>query len=83
MGTESEVTVEGWWNGALGTDVDASRQVETILAGDYSLTASAVQQLVQAMAAIDAPASGQTSLSATQREQMSTALAGWQELGGS
>ena len=30
MGTESEVLVEGWWNGALDTDVDASRQVETV-----------------------------------------------------
>ena len=83
MGTESEVLVEGWWNGALDTDVDTSRQVETFSTDDHSLTASAVQQLVQAMAAMDAPASGQTSLSATQREQMSTALAGWQELGGS
>ena len=83
MGTESEVLVEGWWNGALDTEVDASRQVETFSTGDHSLTASAVQQLVQAMAAMDAPASGQTSLTTAQREQMSTALAGWQDLGGS
>ena len=57
--------------------------METFSTGDHSLTASAVQQLVQAMAAMDAPASGQTSLTPAQREQMSTALAGWQDLGGS
>ena len=82
MGTESEVTVEGWWSGALDSEVDASRQVETIGAGGYTLAASAAQQLVQAMAAMEAPASGQTSLSAAQREQMATPLAAWQELTG-
>ena len=83
MGTESEVTVEGWWSGALDSEVDASRQVETIVAGGYTLAAGAAQRLVQAMAALDAPASGQTSLSAAQREQMATPLAAWQELTGS
>ena len=83
MGTESEVTVEGWWSGALNSEVDASRQVETIEAGEYALAASAVQQLVQAMAGMDAPASGQTTLSAAQRQQIATPLAAWQELTGS
>ena len=83
MGTESEVTVEGWWSGTLDSEVDASRQVETIQAGECSLAASAVQQLVQAMAGMDTPASGQATLSAAQREQMATPLAAWQELTGS
>ena len=83
MGTDSEVTVEGWWSGALVTDVDAARQVETIQAGEYALTASAVQQLVQAMAGMAGPASGQTTLDAVQRAQMAAPLAAWQELTGS
>ena len=40
-------------------------------------------QLVQAMAGMAGPASGQTTLSAAQREQMAAPLAGWQELTGS
>ena len=80
MGSESEVTVEGWWSGSAP---DSTRQVESIVAGDHTLAASAVQRLVQAMAGMDAPASGQVSLTATQREQMSGALAAWQEVAGS
>ena len=83
MGTDSEVTVEGWWSGPLVSDVDAARQVETIEAGEYALAASAVQQLVQAMAGMAGPASGQTTLSAVQRAQMAAPLAAWQELTGS
>ena len=83
LGTESEVTVEGWWSGPLASDPDASRHVETIVAGDHSLAAGAVQQLVQAMAGMGGPASGQTSLTAVQREQMASPLAAWHELTGS
>ena len=80
MGTDSEVTVEGWWSGAVS---NGAARTETIVAGDHALGASAVQQLVQAMAGLGAPASGQTSLSAAQRQAMATPLAAWQELAGS
>ena len=80
MGTDSEVAVEGWWSGA---EADAGARVETIVAGDRALASSAVQRLVQAMAGMDGPASGQTTLSAAQREQMATSLAAWQEVAGS
>ena len=80
MGTDSEVAVEGWWNGA---EADTTAQVETIVAGDRALASSAVQRLVQAMAGMDGPASGQTTLSAVQREQMATPLSAWQEVAGS
>ena len=80
MGTESEVTVEGWWSGA---QANTAARVETIRAGGHALTESAVQQLVQAMAGMAGPSSGQTELSVAQREQMATPLAAWQELTGS
>ena len=83
MGTQSGVTVEDWWNGPLLSNVDSGRQVETIMAGDRSLTSGAVSRLVEAMAGMSPPPSGQTSLSAPQRQQMATPLAAWQELTGS
>ena len=83
MGTESEVAVEDWWNGPLVSDVDGSRQVETILAGSHSLSSGAVSQLVEAMAGMSPPPSGQTELSAVQRHQMASPLAAWQEVAGS
>ena len=64
MGTQSGVTVEDWWNGPLLSNVDSGRQVETIMAGDRSLTSGAVSRLVEAMAGMSPPPSGQTSLSA-------------------
>ena len=82
LGTQSAVTVEDWWNGPLVSDVDVGRQVETVVAGDHSLGASAVTQLVEAMAGMSPPPSGETELSALHRQQMATPLAAWQEVAG-
>ena len=83
MGTESEIAVEDWWNGSLVSDVNASGQVETILAGDHALDSDAVSRLVEAMAGMSPPPSGQMELTAAQRQQMATPLAAWQEVAGS
>ena len=76
VGTQSRVTVEDWFAGA-------SRKVETVVAGDRSITAAGVSQLVETMAGMSAPASGQVTLSVSDRRQMGSALAAWQELSGS
>ena len=83
MGTESEVAVEDWWNGPLVSDSNGTGQVETILAGDHSLDSDAVSRLVEAMAGMSAPASGQMELTAAQRHQMASPLAAWQDVAGS
>ena len=83
LGTHSGVTVEDWWNGPLVSDEAASRQVEMLVAGDHSVSSGAVTQLVEAMAGMSPPPSGQAELTMLQRQQMVAPLAAWQELSGS
>ena len=83
LGTQSGVTVEDWWNGPLVSDIARRRQVETLVAGDHTLSSGAVTQLVEAMAGMSPPPSGQTELTALQHQQMAAPLAAWQELPGS
>ena len=83
LGTHSGVTVEDWWNGPLVSDEAGSRQVEMLVAGDHSVSSGAVTQLVEAMAGMSPPPSGQAELTMLQRQQMAAPLAAWQEYPGS
>ena len=81
MGTDSEVTVREWW-GRPWRPWDSGggeeRRVERVVVGERELGTEAVTRLVEAMARMGGPSSGQTELTQGQREQMAVALAGWE-----
>ena len=73
IGSEGQVTIEDWYLGS-------SNHVELFQAADAkSLTDSAVDQLVSAMAGFTKPALGETVLSTTTKQELSATLAAtWQ-----
>lgn len=68
IGSTDQVTIRQWLAGA-------SRHVERITAGGKSLADTQVASLVQAMSAMTPPTIGQTTLSDTQRAQLTPVLA--------
>ncbi len=73
IGTSDKVTVDDWYSGA-------AYQIEIIeLASGEQLLGSAVQNLVQAMAAFSPPAAGQTSLPTSYQTSLGGVIAAnWQ-----
>lgn len=69
IGTTDQVTIDNWY-------VSAEYQIEALKAGDGKILAAAqVQNLVSAMSSLTPPALGQTTLSSTQQNQLSSVLA--------
>jgi Ca2+-binding RTX toxin-like protein len=68
IGTTDRVTIQQWGAGA-------ANHVEQFSAGGKTLADTQVANLVQAMASMSPPASGQTTLSSTQRAQLDPVLA--------
>lgn len=68
IGTQDVVQINGWFT-------SVSNRVEFIEAGGGTLNHSNVNALVQAMAAFNPPASGETTLSASYQQQLSPTLA--------
>ncbi|GFM76187.1 hypothetical protein PSCICM_20060 [Pseudomonas cichorii] len=67
-GSDDRVTIKDWYLGA-------SQKVDLIQAEGASLYANAVDNLVNAMAAFGAPASGEINLTQSQREQLNAVIA--------
>lgn len=74
VGTTDKVIIEDWY-------ASSDKVVETITSGDgYTLDSSDIDQLVQAMAAFNPPAQGQTEFDQTTLDQLAPTLAStWQQ----
>jgi Ca2+-binding RTX toxin-like protein len=68
VGSEDRVTVQDWYT-------MPSQQLDSIQAGAWSLQASQVDNLVNAMAAFGAPAGGEIVLTQTQRDHLNGVIA--------
>ncbi|AOE85918.1 hypothetical protein THL1_3370 [Pseudomonas sp. TCU-HL1] len=71
-GSTDRITIQDWYT-------SAAQQVDVIQAGSSALYASAVNNLVNAMAEFGAPAGGEISLTQEQRDQVNAVIAtNWQ-----
>ncbi|WP_177447931.1 calcium-binding protein, partial [Pseudomonas sp. Irchel s3f19] len=72
IGSEDSITVQGWYS-------NSNRQLDAIQTGSVSLYVNQVDNLVNAMAAFGAPASGEIDLTQAQKDQLNVVIAAnWQ-----
>ncbi|XXF11097.1 hypothetical protein J3Q00_12690 [Pseudomonas sp. D2-3] len=72
MGAQDSVTVQSWYS-------NANQKLDSIQAGTSALYANQVDNLVNAMAALGAPAGGEVNLTQAQRDQLNVVIAAnWQ-----
>ncbi|WP_417662826.1 calcium-binding protein [Pseudomonas sp.] len=72
VGSEDSVTVQDWY-------ASSAQRLDAVQAGDSTLYANQVDNLVSAMAAFGAPAGGEINLSQVQRDQLNAVIAAnWQ-----